>query len=255
MSKKRKSEGLFEAISKATDDQHSSFMRVPDWVYKKPEQAADEKQIEPPIPPKTKPPKTKVPAKPDKTFRPIISVDKDNKQITVAMNFVSWSVVALAVLVVLIGAFTLGRISAPESTVPGPTEPYRPDVLEPPAESPPAQPPSASGRITGKYYMIVQGLGGMTEQHLKQAEKIVKFCKDAGKPVTINRMHNPDQYIIWSLEAFDNPRSAQAVESALSIETLGKKYKEKHGTYNFRQTAPGGRWPWFAPYRQAKPTN
>lgn len=103
--------------------------------------------------------------------------------------------------------------------------------------------------------MIVQSLGGMTEQHLKQAEKMVKFCKEAEKPVTINRMHNPNQYIIWSLEAFDAPQSTQAVEYALSIETLGKKYKEKHGTYNFRQTAPGGRWPWFAPYRQAKPAN
>ena len=231
------------------------MIHVPEWMSKKPpEQEAaggiepgQEVQAEQALP---EPPFKAAPAKPRSTeiLRPLLAI-RDGR-VAVSLDYVWCGVLGLALVTLVLAVFLLGwKLGAGSAPGPGVPVPEKRDVLgEKDAARPKPRPP-APERVVGKYYMLIQGVEGMTEQHKAEAERIVEFCQEAGLQVDIGQMLDPDQYVVWSLTGFDSPDSQEAKEYARRVRELGKKYKAKYGTYELRQAYPSGDWPWFHQYR------
>lgn len=256
MAKRKGSEALFEIIAKTKDSQDSSAITVPEWMSKKPaEQREPEAGPEPREEPEAAqaPPQAPLkggraePRRPE-VPRPLLGI-RDG-QVIVSLNFFSCVVLGLALATLVVSMFVLGwkwgARSAAGTTV---AAPYRPDVLGKKDPSRTTTKPPVPKRVDGKYYMLIQALGGTAAKHWAEAKMIVDFCNKADLPADIGRMRNPSQYVVWSLTGFDSPDSREAQRCAQRIEALGQRYKTEHGTYEFKQTDPVGNWPWFHQYR------
>ena len=246
MAKRKDSEGLFEIISRTKSTQGASPMEVPEWMSRKPGQqphpTAEAEQAPPPPTPRAEP--TESPG----LTRAILSLRE--ARVTMSLNYVSCGVIILALLTLLIGMFVLGRRSAiGRGRVEGSSAPYSPGVLGKKGQERITTRSAAAARVAGKYYMVIEGLGGITPERWDDAKSIVEFCKKANLPADIGQMRNPRQYVVWSLTGLGSADSPEAVDYAQQIKELGQKYKDKYGTYDFIQTDPVGNWPWFHQYR------
>ena len=114
---------------------------------------------------------------------------------------------------------------------------------EPPA--PPVNPGPRGGEpvlAKGKYYLVVQGLMGMTDEQRADAEAIAQFLNARGEPVAVMVFKGPPrQYVVVSLRGFDMPDSSEAKGYLQAIEEQGRLYHNQGGRYDFRQGEKG----WF----------
>ncbi len=255
MAKKRNSEALFEVISRTRDSQDPSMIHVPAWMSKKPpeqdaadgdepKQQAQAEQAQP------MQPLDAAPAKPRsfEILRPLLAIG--DKRVAISLNYLWCGVLGLAMVTLVLSAFLLGwKMGGPSDVRPREPVPEKREVLgeeDLTTTTPPAPLPE---RVDGKYYMLIQGVGSVGEQHLAEAKKIVDYCAKANLPADIGQMRDPTQYVVWSLTGFDSPDSPEAKKYFEQIKALGKKYKADHGTYEFKQPDPVGKWPWFHQYR------
>ncbi|MBA7471603.1 hypothetical protein ES707_06909 [subsurface metagenome] len=255
MAKKKDSEALFEIIARTRASQDPAAINVPEWMSKKPPQQEAEAGVEPGQEPKAEqaPPKLLLKSEPtgSRQFQmpPSLLAIRDWR-VTVSLNFVSCAVLGLALLTLLLSMLVIGWKWGAASA-PGPSEVplYNPGVMgkKDPGDITPK--PAAPQREVGKFYMLIQGVEGITERHKAEAQRIVDFCNEANLPADIGQMRDPNQYIVWSLTGFDSPDNPEAKEYAEQIKELGKQYKAKYRTYELRQAYPGGAWPWFHEYR------
>lgn len=120
--------------------------------------------------------------------------------------------------------------------------PERPDV---PAGGETARPGIPAGEpmlVKGKYYLVVQGLMGITERHRADAEAVAAYLNAKGEPVTVTVFPGPPrQYIVVSLRGFERADSPDAQAYVRAIEEQGKLYRSQGGRYDFRQGESG----WF----------
>ena len=251
MPKKRNSEGLFEIISRARASQDSSLINVPEWMSRKPPEQQTEAGAEPGDEGEAEqPPPSPVRARIRRLEIPRRLLAIRNARVTLSLNFVSCAVVALALATLLASMFVIGwKWGARSASAGRPAVPHRPDVLGKKNLRRTVAGPVLPERVAGKYYMLIQGLDGVAAEHWTEAKMIVDFCNKANLPADIGQTRDPKQYVVWSLTGFDSPDGSQAQEYAQQIEALGKKYKDEHRTYEFRQTDPVGNWPVFHQYR------
>ncbi|MDY6914228.1 MAG: hypothetical protein SVT52_07225 [Planctomycetota bacterium] len=246
MGKKKNSLSLFEVISKRVRQD----IEVPPWMANQPDQESAEVTPkvaeEAPVPaPLTA---ARVPS-----AEPAVSTTGGRLRLSLSQT--SCVIVALVLLGLLIGAFLLGRIgvtAGPQTarqTGAGSTNGQE----TPPGDGrkPLAQLPE---RIPGKYYLVIQGLQGLGDAKLAEAQRIAKYCTAHGEPANAARYNNPrtgkEQYIVWSRTPFTTPNSPAARQHALAIEEMGKRYFGKYKTYNFKHTrdSQGRIEPWYEKY-------
>jgi hypothetical protein len=109
---------------------------------------------------------------------------------------------------------------------------------------------TGSNRQKGKWYLVIQGLAGVSGADLDEAARIVAYCSAKGEPATVarytSRQSGKQRYIVWSLKGHDSSTSEEAKKHGMSIEGIGKEYFDKYKTYDFRQRKTDGRFdPWF----------
>lgn len=182
---------------------------------------------------------------------PVVSIS--GGCLRLSLNYITCVAVGVAMVLLLAGAFLLGRAMSP---LPGTAS----QADENQAQGQPAGEPSGAKstaaaeppRQAGKYYLVIQGMSGMTEDLLAEARNIEKFCKAKGEQVSVNRyMGNPRQYIVLSATGFDAPDSPDVAKYVDVIETLGKAYQNQGGRYDFKLRGAGGRAkPWFIQWKQ-----
>ena len=96
--------------------------------------------------------------------------------------------------------------------------------------------------VKGKYYLVVQGMRGMTDELRGEADAIAAFLNARGEPVKVMTFRGPPaQYIVVSLRGFDLPDSPEAKRYLRAIEEQGKLYRGQGGRYDFKQGDNG----WF----------
>lgn len=108
-------------------------------------------------------------------------------------------------------------------------------------------PTGAASRVKGKYYLIVQRLGGSARKDKAEADRIAGWLAGQGEPATVElfEMGGKKYYIVWSLRGFDRPTDDDAQQFGKRIEGLGKKYFSEYKTYNFLQRNKGKYDPWY----------
>ena len=168
-------------------------------------------------------------------------------------------VAAMVILGLLIGAFLLGRAFAPT----GPQAAQQAGVDSPGKQDGRKTPPDAGTnrtvqlpkRIPGQYYLVIQGLQGVSEAKLAEAHRIADYCTARGEPANVAKYTHPQtgrqQYIVWSRTPLETPTGEKAKAHALSIEKMGEKYFAKYRTYNFKHTrnSRGQIEPWYEKYQ------
>ena len=226
MSKKKDSVALFEVISKSRQRRSEAGLNIPGWMG--PGQGSEGAESPPP---------SETPAAPTRspTIGPPATreamVSTAGGELRLALNYFSCIVAAFALVLLLAGAFWLGRVTAgaPVAKDPGEQGGEKASVkgLAEPASAPPREP--------GKYYLVVQGLQGTTQQHYSAAQEIVAYLKKNYIPADVNLYPgSPKQYIVWSLDGFDKLDSDAAKGFVRKIESLGQRYRAQGGRYDFR---------------------
>ncbi|MHC4294337.1 MAG: hypothetical protein ACYSTL_01995 [Planctomycetota bacterium] len=226
MAKKKNSAAFYEVLSKSRERRSEAGLSVPRWMGH---------SVEPSEP---------VSAKPVDSAAPVSEqiVSTSTGRLEFSLNYVSCLVAALALLLLLILAFWAGRWSTTTALIPS-TKVTK--SATPP--SPPSPPRQSGVRVPGKYYLIIQGLQGMTDEHKAAAEKIRQFLQREGVECDVAVWpHAPKQYVVWSRRGFDSETSDEAMAYVRQIEGLGKKYFTQGGNYDFRQRDRDGNIrPWF----------
>lgn len=96
--------------------------------------------------------------------------------------------------------------------------------------------------VRGKYYLVIQGLMGMADEHRAEAEAIAQYLNSKGEPVAVMVFRGPPrQYVVVSLRGFDMADSPEAQRYLRAIEEQGRLYSRQGGRYDFRQGDKG----WF----------
>ena len=164
---------------------------------------------------------------------------REGDRMRLTLSYLNWILLGLGLVVLLAVAFLVGRssVSAPGNlaALPGAPAPIPQGTSArgPGAGTGQGQPPAAvpSRRIAGKYYLVIQG--GLKNK--EEGDRIAQFCYENGEPSTVSRYSQSNQYFVLSMAPQDSPDSESAVRHAQKIEDLGKKYFQKHKTYDFRQ--------------------
>ncbi|HOD79770.1 MAG: hypothetical protein BWX88_02176 [Planctomycetes bacterium ADurb.Bin126] len=163
---------------------------------------------------------------------------REGNRVRLTLSPLNWALLGLGLVVLLAVAFLVGRSSvtvqqnlAALPGAPGPVS--QGPVVQGGAGVDQGQVPAAvpSRRIAGKYYLVIQG--GLKDK--EEGDRIAQFCYENGEPSTVSRYSQSNQYFVLSMAPQDAPDSAAAIRHAQKIEELGKKYFQKHRTYDFRQ--------------------
>ena len=218
VSKKKNAASLFEVISRSRQTRSEAGLSVPAWMGQpsEPDEAPHAQPVE------------GAPSVPDPTISTV------EGRVKLSLNYVSLLVAGLAVLLGLLLAFCLGRWSASPGTVE--------------ATPAPALPSQRTERVPGKYYLIIQGLQGMTDNHRSDAEDIQRFLEQEGVECDVAIWPgDPKQYVVWSCRGLDSEIDEKAFAYVKKIEALGRKYKSQGGRYDFKQARDrnGQITPWF----------
>ena len=247
MAKKKDAAALFEVISKSRDRCAKDGLNVPPWMRTHGESVelpaveqgpAVEQQPVAELQPET----PMVPA-PHATFEagpaesePMVSTI--GGRLRLSLNYVSCTVIFVALLVLLIGSFVLGRLSVGGSGAAHTAEIGKLPQQNTGKQAPP-EPPAKDARIPGKYYLVIQNMQGLNDELKAEAYKIRDFCKAQDRPATINEWRG--SYIVWSMAPFETSGGLDARQFALEMERLGRQYLAQGGKYNFMQRrSPGG---------------
>ena len=163
-------------------------------------------------------------------------------RVTVSLNYVSCAVAGLGLLLAILAAFLLGRASAPKA--PAASKAARTHAKAGLVLG--TRPPRRTQRIVGKYYLVIQELGGLTPAMKKDAHEIAVYCEAArGDAATV--INDGRQYVVLSGKPFDSPAATEARVYAADIDALGNRYKaDVNRKYDFNQMDSQGRLdPWF----------
>lgn len=247
MARKKDSVALFEVISKSQAKHLESDMSVPRWITgsEEPEKpsAPDER---PRVEPDRAAPTMREPGGP---AEPMFATA--GGRLRVSLNYLTCTIIVLGLVLALAGAFVLGRATAPAPPVekPGKTTAGAGQVKGPVREArrPVTRMPQ---RVSGKYYLVIETLKGITHADEDEATRIADFCKQNGEPAEPRMWRG--KIIVWSLTAFDSPRSEAAIRHARFIQdNLGKEYFNpgKNRIYKFLQMRSGKFDPYYLPYR------
>ena len=255
MAKKKNSIALFEVIQKTRRGEGTTD--VPKWMGGQAPPASESAWQ----------------GRPERVARPSFAIRAREALVAIAGNrvrlsldYVSCAVAALGLIALLAGAFGLGfwagsgRAADDRSSARTMSDrtPFGKHVLGGRSPLPGGQatrPAGAAGqRQQGKWYLVIQGLAGVSGADLDEAARIVAYCSARGEPATIarytNRQSGKKRYIVWSLKPHDLPTGEEAKRHGMAIEAIGKEYFNKHKTYDFRQRKSDGRFdPWFEVYR------
>ncbi len=220
MSKKRNTTSLFEVISKSRQTRSEAGLGVPAWMGhpSEPAEVLHPQPVEGAAP----------------VADPTISTV--DGRVTLSLNYVSLLVAGLAVLLGLLLAFCLGRWSA---------SPGNPEAAPKLGAAPSIQ---RTERVPGKYYLIIQGLQGMTDDHRTDADDIQRFLEQEGVASDVAIWPgDPKQYVVWSSMGLDSEIDDEAFAYVRKVEALGRKYKSQGGIYDFKQVRDqnGQISPWF----------
>lgn len=236
MVKKKDSIALFEVISKSRANQEQLDMNVPAWMGGQAGEPATEQSV------KAKATKGKAKPPPSEWSDAIVSTD--GGKLRLSLDYTSCSVLAGVLLLLLAIAFVLGRATAGGET--------GPETAGPAAGG---ETPAAMGgeiatmqpRVTGKYYLVIQGMQGETQAIRTEADKIVTYLGENNIAAEVRLWPgNPRQFIVWSLDPYDIHDSPEARQYVENIEALGQRYLAGGGNYGFKQ-AKGSAW--WIPYR------
>jgi hypothetical protein len=96
----------------------------------------------------------------------------------------------------------------------------------------------------GKYYLIIDRMGGMTEKDKEDALAIAEYCRKNGHPCEAVILNGPKPVCaVQSLEPFESSTGPKNLEFARAIEDLGKRYQPSPGRtkYMFSQKRPDGK--------------
>ncbi len=255
MKKNKDAPAMLELIQRAGGNP-ADQLTVPAWMGggKRPLQA-------PPVqPPPAEPPP---PAAPPRPPRPGRASEKlltaEGKRLRVSITPGQAIAVGVVAVLVVVAVFVLGLTARGLSSSPKPqgsggqppadtslratVSPERRELPVARTPVPPAPPPGSEPiLVKGKYYLVVQGLMGMTEEHRADAEAIAAFLNGRGEPVGVMVLRGPPrQYIVVSLRGFGLPDSPEAKRYMRAIEEQGKLYRSQGGRYDFRQGESG----WF----------
>jgi len=267
VAKRKNSVALFEVISKGKEKYGEARLGVPGWAGKQePAPAAAGLAAAAAGPTPAAPGPTPAAAEPAR-LGPATALRRglfgskapgevvfarEGPRLRVSLSYVACTVVVVGLMAAMCGAFLLGRVSVgPQPGKPtvegGMRVPFRPEVATTRGIEKPAAKEGA--RQPGKYYLVIQGLGGTTEAEKTEGTRIMQFCQQNGEPATVATLPRTtrakEQYIVWSLTGFDSSSSDAARKYALHIEELGKKYFEKYQTYRFQQHNRDKFDPWF----------
>jgi len=162
----------------------------------------------------------------------------EGNRMRLTLSHLNWALLGLGLVVLLAVAFLVGRSSVTVqqnvAALPGAPGPVPQGAIAQSGtggDQGQAPPAVASRRIAGKYYLVIQG--GLKDK--EEGDRIAQFCYENGEPSTVSRYSQSNQYFVLSMAPQDAPDSAAAVRHAQKIEELGKKYFQKHRTYDFRQ--------------------
>jgi len=263
VAKKKNSVALFEVIQKTKRSDAS--MDVPKWMG-----GQGPKAPAPAVP--ERPGAARPAASPAEAGGPERLVTVTGDRLRLSLNYTT-AAIAIGVLVVLvlmgfaIGRYAGGRGEPAKQGTMAERTPYSPDVVGGPKPAPAEGTRTGTGtpvggdaaadsaREKGKWYLVIQGLGGTRPADLEEAWRITTFCKANGVPAKPARYTAPSggkqRYIVWSLVPFDSAKDEKAWQYARKVEAVGKEYFAKYTTYDFRQRmAAGGKFnPWFELYR------
>jgi len=247
VAKRKDSIALFEVIKNRRDDAN---LNVPKWMGDQ-DPASQQESPEPPQP---------QPGAAPKSWSRI--VPGSSGQLLFRLNYTHCILAAVGLVVVLVAAVWIAYAvgTGSQTTVPatpGPMAgkvPVGQHVLGGSSGQPGAPVVSTSGRVQGKYYLVVQALVGVDQKDLAEAGRIATWCKENGENVTVAKYTHPNsrkqRYIVWSLRPFDSSSGNKTNAFARKMEALGKKYFKKYRTYDFRQQMASGKFdPWYEKYQ------
>ncbi len=172
--------------------------------------------------------------------------DAAGGRIHLSVNRVTIGVVALAEVVLLAAAFALGRATAPAAPT-GPVEAAKQD-------------PSASvgdRRESGKYYLILAAVDGLTPTDRQRAEELARYCREHGEPATVETHSRAGKFVVLSMRGFDRAdftgeRGAQSGSAPNDYvrEVTGKLGRSVggHGLVPPQSGDPAGT-PWFVKWQ------
>jgi hypothetical protein len=172
--------------------------------------------------------KTKAETKP-------ITWSTEDQRLTVSLNYLSCTVAAIGVLLLLVTTFVLGRITAsPATTIAGAGG-------------------AAVQRESGKYYMVIERLPDRSSASMVEATRIAAFCNANNEPASVQRIPpgktadgkpvGQGYLIVWSGTPFDKKTGEEVRAHALKLQNeLGLKYANQYGSkYKFAQPQKNGR--------------
>lgn len=113
-------------------------------------------------------------------------------RIHLSVNRVTIVVAALAEVVVLAGAYALGRATAP-SAPEGPTQ----------AGVQGAAPGDVEKRQSGKYYLILAAVDGLSPTDRQRAKELARYCSQHEVPATVETHSRAGKYVVLSMRGFD----------------------------------------------------
>ena len=256
MKRKKNSMALFEVVAREKQKTHKAVLTVPDWMKRRP--AANAPEQAPPIPPPADVPPEGQYAGPQEPAPAVEApaparrsgaaaaggevLSVSDGRVTLSLNYVSCTVAGVGLVLAILAAFLLGRASAPE--VPAARAGKQPAARAGLRLG--VTPPTAPQRISGKYYLVIQELGGRTQALKADAENIAAYCR-AARDDNVTVFDDGQQYLVLSGKPFDSRTGDDTREYAGDIQTLGNRYKtDINNRYDFNQTNIQGKLdPWY----------
>lgn len=236
MAKKKRAKALFEVMADDKESRHEVNMGVPDWMEKKTPQESKPAKPESSLQADARLTRIQTEApRAAESDKPIVSTA--GGRLTVSLNYVSCTVAMLAIVLLLVVAFVLGRMSVTSGQRPRkPASPARTLRKAEASKTKAETSGTAKPKDAVKYCLVIQVMGGRTEQLLADAKAIIKYCETAGYPARLAENDARDDYFVWSAEAYDSPTSNKAKTYVAEIHALGQRYKADTGkNYDFKQ--------------------
>ena len=248
MAKRKDSIALYEVIGKTRQVRAEAGLAIPAWMGRQRSGAAMRQAAPAPTVEGTEqavPERIAVPTgAPSVWAEPMVSISAG--RLRLSLNYLACVAAGVVLVLLLAAAFVFGRASVPYTQAGKGESGARASAGGQPAGT-------EIVREKGKYYLVVQGMGGKTPDLLADARAIERFCNAKGERVSINEYtKEPRQYIVLSAQGFDAIDSPEALRYVRAIEDLGKNYKAQGGRYDFRQSRDaGGRVKsWFIQWKQ-----
>jgi len=247
VAKKKDAVALFEVISKTRQKRSEAGLGVPRWMSSQADDSAQQPSAPPAASQAVSAPSAapaREPARPRQAPRTAPMIAPEGNRLKFSLSYYVCVGVLAGAVVLLALAFWLGYIAgSPDAGNGAQQAKLGGQIPVPPGSTGgngggPTQ-GTPTGRIAGKYYLIIQRLKGDTEADKAEADRIVSFCAEHGEPASVWEMpigsHGGKRYFVWSLRPFDAPDDPKGLEHAGRVEEWGREYFARHSTYEFLQ--------------------